>query len=172
MRANRLLAGVLGAVMLAGPGAAQNMPMMQGQGQWGMGAGMMGMGCWGAAGHTDGMLAFYKAELAITAAQESVWTPFAEALRKQAQSIASRPSMHGGMMGQGRMGPGMMGQQARDATAAQAFPDALDAHIAWAQAHLADMKALSAAARPLYEALSDDQKAKADQMLGRGMCGF
>jgi len=34
------------------------------------------------------------------------------------------------------------------------------------------MKALSAAARPLYEALSDDQKAKADQMLGRGMCGF
>ena len=197
MKRRPLAVALLGAMLLAGgASAAQNGTMMQGQGQgmmqgqggpgsgmgyghgYGMGYGMMsggmvggGMGCMGAYGHTDGMLAFYKAELAITPAQESVWTPFAAALRKQADDMASRPFMHRGWWN-GQMGPGMMWQGQDDSSDTQTMPDALDAHIKWAEAHLADMKALSAAAKPLYQALSDDQKTKANGLFGGGMCGF
>lgn len=176
MKINTLLAGMLGAALLVSASAAQNGPMMQGQGAFGMGQGFgrmgNGMTCAGAGGHKAGMLAYYKAELAITPEQEKLWTPFADALSKSSDDMADRPLMHHAMGYGGTMGPGMMAQQQAGAATASPFPDALDAHIAWADTHLADMKALSAAAKPLYKALSDEQKATADQMFAAPMCGF
>src|SRR3546814_20652407 len=72
------------------------------------GAGMMpGWGMMG--GHTAGMLAFIKAEIGVTAAQEAQWNSFAAALQAMADDMhknmhGSRAGMpgnkHGAMMGE------------------------------------------------------------------------
>lgn len=83
------------------PGAPGGMAMMGGGGQGGMmvcpmmGQGAMmdmggGMGDW--ASHIDGHLAFLKAELKITPAQEGEWKTFAEALRTTATTPTRMPT--------------------------------------------------------------------------------
>lgn len=164
------------ALGLAGATAAQ--PMMQGQqgrgpmmqqGQ-GMGPGMMqgpgygpgyGMGGHGmmmgmmGGGYTEGSVAFLKAELGITAQQEAVWKPFAEALR------SFGTTMHGPR--HGRQAPAQTQQS-------QTLPDSLETRVGWMEGHLAALKTLSSTAKPLYAALTPEQKAKADDLLGGCPC--
>lgn len=168
------LAVVIASLTFAGPALAQ-----QGGGNWMMGPGMMGggFGMMGGMGmmsqYPDGYVAFLKTELGITSAQEKVWAPFAKAIRDASAANVRGWGMGRGMMrGVGQMGPGMMqGQgpammQNSQAWQAQPLPEALDAQVDRVQSRLDSLKALRDAAKPLYAKLSDDQKAKADRLLG------
>lgn len=168
------------AVAAAVAGAAAAQPMMQGRGPMmppgmtqpgqgygpGYGPGMMGHGMRGhgmmmgmmGGGYTEGGIAFLKAELGITAQQEAAWTPFAEALR------AFGATMHGPRYG--RSQPPASPPPASPPQASQSLPDSLDTRVGWMEGHLAAMKTLRDAARPLYAALTAEQKAKADDLLG------
>lgn len=84
-------------------GGGMMMGGMMGGAQGGMGQGGMGMcpmmgmmGGHGAAGmaqHIEGHVAFLKAELKITQAQETPWKAFADALRSSVGSMAQMPGM-------------------------------------------------------------------------------
>src|SRR3546814_18616987 len=92
--------------------------MMQGYGMM-SGAGMMpGWGMMG--GHTAGMLAFIKAEIGVTAAQEAQWNSFAAALQAMADDMHN--NMHGSRAGMPGNTPGaMLGDRGQ----AETLPDAL-----------------------------------------------
>jgi hypothetical protein len=145
--------GMMGQDM-TGPGM-----MMPGMGRGGM-MGMMGGGCpmmgmmmardGAAPSFAEGRIAFIKAELAITDAQSSVWEAYAAALRK---NLDSMQSMHKAMMG-----------AAQPANPVQR----LDTHISAMEARLQSLKDVKPALAGLYAALSEDQKKKADDVLGMG----
>ena len=140
------------------------MPMMgagkQGQGMQGMmGMGGMGAGMQGMMGGSmmmdygprmEGRLAYIKAELGITDAQTAAWDAYASAVRARAETMQS---MHKDMM-----------QAMQSGTAI----DRMDAHIKAMEAMVEKLKALKPATEALYAVLSDDQKKKADQLLGGG----
>lgn len=125
-----------------------------------MGPGMMGGGMMGWAGghgaamcaamgaHIDGRLAYAKAELKITDAQETLWKAYAEAARANAQTMNAHCTA---MMGKG------------DAKAIP-LPDRLDQHEQFMSQQLDAMRAADKALKPLYAALSDTQKQAADQL--------
>ena len=103
------------------------------------------------ASHLEARLAFAKAELAITAAQDDAWQAYASALRSQAQQ-AGMPAMHRAMADNA------------------AFPARFDARITTLEGRLAGMKAIREAAVALYDKLDDGQKKKADMLLPMSLC--
>jgi hypothetical protein len=132
--------------------------MMMGPGMMGRGMGMMMGGCpmMGTMGGDDdakpqsfaeGRVAFLKAELAITEAQEGAWKTYADALRK---NLASMQGMHATM---------------RNMMSAKTPVERLDAHVAAMEGRLAALKEVKPALAGLYGALSDEQKKKADTLL-------
>ena len=168
----------IATVMIAAPGAQSQQQgaetsipggMMgygfSGRGMMGMmGPGMMGydgggpwMMRWGASGqamcnamadHTEGRLAFVKAELKITEAQEPLWNTYAAASRERTNTMLARCTT---MMGQ-RKGP------------TASLLDQLDQNEQLMTMQLDAMRAMSKAIRPLYASLSDTQKKSADQL--------
>lgn len=145
-------------------GAQQGMTPMMGGGMMGpmmgggmmgpmMGGGMMGMMHY----HPDGSLAFLKAELAITAAQETVWKAYTDQLRENIKQ--HRPGM----------------QMMYDPAAAKpaGWIERMSAGEARISAHLETIKKIRPAAEALYAALSPEQKQKADALMpgGMGMMG-
>lgn len=121
-----------------------DMPMMQG-----MRPGTM-MG--GPGQHIEGRIAFLKAELKITPEQEKVWKAYADALREAAKSMQG---MHDQMMSGGM-----------PAT----LPERLERQEEMMTARLDALEKTKAAAVPLYNALSPEQKQAADAlMMGMGM---
>ena len=128
-----------GMPMAGMPGGASDMSMM------GMMQMMMGQN--GMVGHVEGRIAFLKAELKITDAQQPVWNAVADALRANAKDLAGMP--HGmAMMG----GSGTL-------------PEKLAAHEKVLTAHLDGLRKLRTAFDPLYAALSADQKKTADGLV-------
>ncbi|QPC42851.1 Spy/CpxP family protein refolding chaperone [Kaustia mangrovi] len=129
-------------------------------GHRGMGGPMMGYGSGMMLDRIDGRLAFMKAELAITDAQEAQWDTFAKTLRETAQS---RNEMMTQMMMQMRDGEIFK----------MSLPDRLDFRLGHMEARLAQMKDLKGAVDQLYAVLDDKQKEQADQvvlpMMGMGM---
>lgn len=123
-----------------------SMPMMEATP---MGRGPMGMPF----EHVEGRIAFLKAEIGITETQQKAWDGFAEALRGNAGSMR-------------RMHQRMMQKAPSDATG---FPERLEAMAGMASARAEALKALVAAARPLYDALSEEQRGKADSLLAGPM---
>jgi len=79
----------MGMMNMMGGSSAMMCPMMGAQG-----AGAQGMA--DMAKHMDGHIAFLKAELKITPAQEADWKAFADALRTSATNMASMRGMMGG----------------------------------------------------------------------------
>jgi hypothetical protein len=131
----------------------QEMPMgggMMGPGMMGMmrGGGMMGMmeGCpmMGGTAHSEGRIAFLKAELAITDQQKGVWEAYAAAIKKNLD----------GMQG---MRPAMMKVMQTISPV-----ERLNAHIGAMESRLGELKPALAS---LYNALSEEQKKKADELL-------
>jgi hypothetical protein len=159
-----------------GPGSSNGMmgygfmgmmgPGMMGSGI--MGPGMMGYGgagagsaAWGPtmcsamAGHMEGRLAFIKAELKITSAQETLWSAYADAARGKASTMLARCAT-------------MMSR--RDTKVS--LPERLDQNEQFMAAQLDAVRATNKALKPLYDSLSDSQKQTADQMFwGMGMMG-
>jgi len=115
----------------------QMMSAMHGQG------GMVGMD---PAERIEGRIAFLKAELAITDAQDAAWAGFAEALRGYAAGLKSTR-----MMGMDAASPDLLAR--------------LDQSDKQLSVKLDGVRALRAALAPLLEVLSDDQRATAAELL-------
>ena len=116
------------------------MPMM------GMMQQMM-MGENGMAGHVEGRIAFLKAELKITDAQQPLWKAVVDVMRANA---TSRGGMANGMA--------MM-------ESAATLPDKLAMHEKMMAAHADALRKLRAAVEPLYAAFNPDQKKTADELM-------
>lgn len=135
------------------PGAEMGQGRMMGMpGRSMMGMGecpMMGMMTGGAEipAFGEGRIAFLKAELAITLAQQTVWDAYAAALKKNFTSMQGmRQSM-------------MMALEGKSPV------ERLDAHLAAMEGRLSALKEIKPALTALFTALSDEQKKKADQIL-------
>ena len=122
-------------------------------GHWFMGPGMMGGNgsaeamCSAMASHVEGRIAYVKAELQVTDAQEPLWTAYAAAARDNAKTMTARCAI-------------MMGK--RDPQVS--LPDRLDQNAQLMSAHLEAMRTMIKALKPLYAALSESQKKTADQL--------
>jgi predicted lipid-binding transport protein (Tim44 family) len=140
----------------ANPGGMMGMmgPGMMGPGMMGMiGPGMMAGAsgpamCIAMAGHIDGRLAYLKAELKITEAQEQLWNAYAAAARDNTNTMLARCTT----------------MMSRHSGSTVTLPDRLDQNEQLMAAHLDAMRAMNKALKPLYAALSDDQKKTADQL--------
>lgn len=95
----------------------------------------------------EGRIAALKTELKIADAQTPQWHRFAEALRAVAKSMNT---MHEQMMQSGITGT---------------LPARLERYEKMASAHLDAMRTLKDALDPLYAALSDEQKKRADGLM-------
>jgi len=134
---------------MRGPGMGGGMMGKGGMmGMMGGGCPMMGMMMGGDMPmHRKGRIAFLKAELAITDAQGKVWDAYAEALKKNMQSMQD---MRKTMMA---------------ARAGKTPVERLDAHVTAMEGRLQALKDIKPALAAPYDTLSDDQKKTADELL-------
>lgn len=146
------------------PGGPQGMmgPGMMGMmGQGGMGmmggnaGGAMGMGQMMDPGRIAGRIAFLKAELKITDAQQPLWSAFTEALK------ANRAMM-------GDMQEMMMAAQGG---AAPTLIQRIDSHERMLATRLEAVRRLKTALGPLYASFDEAQKRTADQLMMPGGMG-
>ena len=156
-------AALISALYLCvGAGLAQQsqqyMPMMgDGMGHMGMMApgmqGTMGPGTMMDFGPMmEGRLAYIKAELGVTEAQTAAWDDYANAVKVQATTMQG---MHTVMV---------QTMQSGDAL------ERLDARTKATEHMVESLKALRPVTEALYKTLSDDQKKKADPLLGMSCC--
>jgi hypothetical protein len=126
-------------------------------GQGMQGQGMMGQGMQGWHPSMDAMaighLAFLQAELGITDAQMAAWNDYAGAVKDQATAMEG---MHKTMMSAMHSG---------DITAR------MNAHINAMESMVGAMKAMEPKVEALYAVLNDEQKQKANMLIGMG-CGM
>lgn len=100
----------------------------------------------------EGQLAYFRAELRITEAQAPEWNAFAEAARTNARTL--RQAFEQAMQ------PG-----AQPATG----PAQMERHVTLLRRMADAAQAMSTAMTPLYNALSDEQKRTADELLHEHM---
>lgn len=125
-----------------------------GAGPWMMGG--RGSGAWmctAMAGHVEGRLAYLKAELKITAAQETLWKSYEAAARNSASAMLAHCTA-------------MMD---RSNAAQLSLPERLDQHESFMASQLEALQATNKALKPLYAAFSESQKKAADQLFWSGM---
>lgn len=155
-----LLSSILAMGLVAGaaPGLAQQRGWgMMGPGMmdrdWQMGPGGMMGGCpmMGTNGQAstfiDGRIAFLKAELAITDAQKGAWDAYADATKRNLQSMQG------------------MWQTMKTVFDAKTPVERLDAQLAAMESRIKALKEVKPAVAKLYEALSAEQKKNADEIL-------
>lgn len=130
-----------------------NMPMTNMMQMMGARQGDCGMGGMGMIDRVEGRIAFLRAELKITDAQNAVWNAFADALRANARSL-------------GEARAAMMSQAG---TAQQGLVDRLTLQEKWLTVRLEGTRAIKSALTSLVGALSDEQKKTADQLLAAHM---
>ena len=133
-------------------GGMPSMCMMGGMAQGGQVTGMQPMGMMGQngmAGHVEGRIAFLKAELKITDAQQPLWNAVANAMRAIGTAAKDHPVPMGCM---GMNTPGTL-------------PEKLAARDNALTAHLDAIRELRTAFDPLYASLSADQKKTADSLM-------
>jgi len=109
--------------------------------------------------HVEGRLSYLKTELKLTDAQASQWNAFADAVRSATQKagqFCASMHEHGGSAMSGMSG-GVLAQLAM-----------MERMMT---AHLEEVRAVKAAAEPLFNVLSDEQKKTADQTMS-GLMGF
>jgi hypothetical protein len=144
-----MMGGGQGGMM--GQGMMDGCPMMGGmmrrKGMKGMGGMMM---------HSvpmmEARLAFTKADLEITEAQMPQWDAYAEAVRMRHEKMAA---MH----------------EEKMKSKVKTAPERMDARIKSMETVLDGLKALKGPTEALYDVLTDEQKKKADKLLG-GRCGM
>jgi len=135
-------------------GMMMNCPRMGGMMGGMMGSrGKKGYGMMASRPMMEARLAFIKADLEITEAQMPAWNAYADAVRAKHNSMQT---MHEDMM------------KAKESGSAL---ERMDARIKAMENVVESLKALKPATEALYAVLSDDQKKKADQLLG-GQCGM
>ncbi len=100
----------------------------------------------------EGQLAYLKAELAITDAQKEAWDAYVNSVKARATTM------------QGMRAAMMQSMQSGSAV------DRMEAHTQAMQSMVESMKATKPATEALYKVLTDEQKKKADLLLGNGCC--
>jgi hypothetical protein len=100
--------------------------------------------------HIDGRIAFLKAELKITPEQEALWAPVAAAMRANAESMAKLRDE---------------AKESRDKP--ESALATLERRQRFADARAKDIAGFTAAFKPLYDRMSDDQRKAADALLQR-----
>jgi LTXXQ motif family protein len=136
-----------GGMMSMMGGKMPMMDMMQMMGMMRQSGGGMGMAT---IDRVEGRIAFLRAELKVTDAQNGAWNAFADALRANAMSLGEvRASMMAG--------------------AQQNLVDRLALQEKWLTARLEGTRAIKAALQNLIGTLSDDQKRTADELLAPHM---
>ena len=136
-----------GGMMSMMGGKMPMMDMMQMMGMMRQSGGGMGMAT---IDRVEGRIAFLRAELKVTDAQNGAWNAFADALRANAKSLSEvRASMMAG--------------------AQQNLVDRLALQEKWLTARLEGTRAIKAALQNLVGTLSDDQKETADELLAPHM---
>jgi LTXXQ motif family protein len=111
----------------------------------------------GMAKHIDGRLAFLKTELKITPEQEKLWEDFATVAKDNATSMQERCAAKKAKWkdakekGEGKERPPL--------------PERLDARAELLEAKLEALRAKTNAVKPLYDALNDEQKKTADELI-------
>jgi hypothetical protein len=136
----------IGALVLA----ATTVSSVLAQQQMGMGGCPM-MAAGNLAAHVEGRLAYLRVELGITEAQAAVWKEYEEVVRRWMSGM--QPMRHE-MMNAMQSGTAL---------------DRVKARTTMMETMIASMKAVTPALDGLYKALSDEQKKKADLLLGMGM---
>ncbi|WP_372624491.1 Spy/CpxP family protein refolding chaperone [Falsiroseomonas sp.] len=142
--------GMMGGGMMGGDMGRMMQPMMQQMMQGRMAAAAMQP-----FRRIEGQLAYFRAELRITDAQAQPWNAFAAAVRTQAERL--RQATQQAMAGTTEPGPA---------------PQQMERRIALLSAHLEAMRAVAAAATPLYEALSEEQRRTADELMAEHFRGM
>jgi hypothetical protein len=139
-----------------GPGGMMHGPMMHdgGMGRGGMMGGcMMGMMSQDdGSTFAEGRIAFLKAELAITDAQKDPWSAYAEALKHNFEGMKS------------------MRQNMMSASQGKTPVERLDAHIAAMEGRIKSLNEVKPALTKLYDALSAEQRKKADEIMSGMGC--
>jgi LTXXQ motif family protein len=136
-----------GGMMNMMGGKMPMMEMMQMMGMMRQSGGGMGMAT---IDRVEGRIAFLRAELKITDAQNAAWNAFADAMRTNAKSLGEvRSTMMAG--------------------AKQNLVDRLALQEKWLAARLEGTRAIKAALANLVGTLSDDQKKTADELLAPHM---
>jgi hypothetical protein len=155
-----------GTGMMGGYGGGNGPGMVRGDGGYGpgmmggYGPGMMGGGMFGFADEgqivdfIDGRLAFVQAELKITEKQMPVWNAFADSVRANAKTVNERREL---------MYTARWGQES--------LPERLDTQEKILASRLEALRKTSAALKPLYAALDEQQKKVADTLLVTPMGG-
>ena len=138
-----------------------NMPMMNMTGMMGMmGPRGPGMGGMATIDRVEGRIAFLRAELKITDVQTTAWNAFAEALRVNAKKL-------------GEVRASMMAQPSAGQQQAPTIADRLELQERWLLARLEGTRTIKVAFTNLSDALSDDQKKTANELvaphMGMGM---
>ena len=160
-------AALVMAAAMFGPANAQDQPqqqdlwggwMMMGPrgmtGYGGPGSWMMRQGgfsqamCNAMANHIEGRLAYIRAELKITEAQEFLWNTYAAAARDNANAMRAHCTA-------------MMSKRSGSAAS---LPDRLEQHEQLMAAQLDAVRAMNKTLKPLYAVLNDSQKQTADQL--------
>jgi hypothetical protein len=100
--------------------------------------------------HIEGRIAFLRAELKITDAQQPAWERVAAAMRANAQQM-------------NQMAQQMRGTRDQPRSAVQQ----LEQRAQFAETRASADKTFLAAFKPLYDSLSDDQKKTADELFAR-----
>jgi len=139
----------------AGASAAMGGGMMSGMtgGEMHLVGPLFGIHAMGPVEHLEGRLAFLRAELAITDAQQAVWNAFAESGRKGAKEATGSPDIVKLMQ------PAGAPERLR----------MLESHL---NARLSAVKAAGEARGQLYPQLSDEQKKSLDALLSPPMSGM
>ena len=133
-------------------------------------AGMMPMmGMQDPARHVEGRLAFIRAELAITEAQQPQWQAFADAFRGNVKRMSE---MHA-TTASGAMTPGATpgGGMTKGEHGASPLPERFDRAERHMTMRLEMLRSMKAPATQLYAVLSADQKKMADEII-RGPMGM
>jgi hypothetical protein len=141
--------GSQGGGMMGQGGMMGGCPKMGGMKMGGMmGGGMMGKGMMHSRPMMEARLAYIKADLEITDAQTAAWNAYADAVRAHYGAMATAREAMSKAMQSGKT------------------LERMDARIQATQAKLDSLKALRPATEELYKVLTDEQKTKADQLLG------
>jgi LTXXQ motif family protein len=100
----------------------------------------------------EGKLAFLKSRLDITEAKSGPWNAFADVVRARARSLAESQQKRMPAPGQSE----------------SSLPQWVDLHLETMEEHLAAMKKIKPALDSLYQALTPEQRQKADQLIRIG----
>jgi hypothetical protein len=151
--------GGMGGMMGGGMGGGMDMKGMdhggggmdmKGMDHGGGGGGMMRKMACGVSENVEPRLAYLKAELHLTDAQQAAWNAFAEAYRAATQKVAQKCAANSAKMPDHAM-HGVLGQLTM-----------MEQHMG---DHLETVRALKAAIEPLFTALTDEQKKVADHTM-------